>query len=100
MAVPFRTGHRLGDLRQAAIGLAVPDEALVQDDHPLELAVPFAGEQRPRSQLCPIPCCWGSRCGGLAVKRIGRPALWSTKDAQRFLVQAAERGLDAIGQDP
>src|SRR5271167_1236865 len=46
MAVPVGAGHGLGDLGQAAEGLAVPSEALFQDHDPLEPAVPFAHEQR------------------------------------------------------
>ena len=55
MAVPACAGHRLGDLRQAAVGLAVPGDALVEDHHTLEPAIPFAGEQSPGLQLGPIP---------------------------------------------
>src|SRR5580658_2229053 len=46
VAVPVGPGHRFGDLGQAAEGLAVPSEALFQDHDPLELALPFAHEQR------------------------------------------------------
>jgi len=43
MAVPVCAGHRLGDLRQAAVGFAVPGEATFQDHH--------AGDERPGNKL-------------------------------------------------
>src|SRR5271165_5513510 len=46
MAVPGGPGHRLGDLGQAAEGLAIPGEAFLQDHNPLEPALPFTHEQR------------------------------------------------------
>src|SRR6202041_1004310 len=61
MAVPACACDRLGDLRQAAVGLAVPDEALVEDHHMLEPAIPFAGEQSPGLQLGPFPRCRNPR---------------------------------------
>ena len=45
MAVPVRSCHRLGDLGQAAEGLATPDETLLQDHDPLEPPLPFSHEQ-------------------------------------------------------
>ena len=47
--MPFLTGYRRPDTAfQAAIGLAVPGEALFKDRQSFKLAVPFAGEQRAR----------------------------------------------------
>ena len=46
MAVPVRSGHRLGDLGQAAEGLAIPGEAFLEDHDPLELAIPLSHQQR------------------------------------------------------
>src|SRR5208282_473945 len=45
MAVPVRSRHRLSDLGQAAEGMAVPDETLLQDHDPLEPPLPFSHEQ-------------------------------------------------------
>src|ERR1700733_13744877 len=45
-AGPGGSSYRLGDLGQAAEGLAIPSEALFQDHDPLEPALPFAHEQR------------------------------------------------------
>ena len=54
MAAPACACHRLGDLRQAAIGLAIPGEALIEDHHTLEPAIPLSGEESPGLQLGPI----------------------------------------------
>src|SRR5208337_1392140 len=45
VAVPVCSGHRLGDLRQAAEGLAIPGEAFFEYHHALELSSPFPDEQ-------------------------------------------------------
>src|SRR5260370_4156172 len=50
MTVPIRSGHRLGDLGQAAEGLAIPGEAFLEDHDPLELAIPFSRQQRAGRQ--------------------------------------------------
>ena len=101
MAVPVRARHRLGDLREAAIGLAVPGETLVQDHHSFELAVPFAGEQRPGSKLGPFTGRRDPSGERSIARRSKRLALRLPDDAQRLLVEAAKRGgLDAIRQDP
>jgi hypothetical protein len=65
MTVPVGSGHRLGDLGQAAKGLAVPGEAVLEDHDPLELAVPLSRQQRPGLQadavsslrVCPRTLC-------------------------------------------
>jgi hypothetical protein len=54
VAVPVRACHRFGDLRQAAEGVAVPGEALFKDHDALELALPFAHQQRAGPQGNPI----------------------------------------------
>src|SRR5476649_2313695 len=54
VAVPARAGHRLGDLRQAAEVLAVPGKTFFQDHDALELAPPFAHQQRSWPQGDPI----------------------------------------------
>ena len=53
MTVPVGPGHRFGDLRQAAEGLAVPSEALLQHHDPLEPALPFTHEQAPAFKPMP-----------------------------------------------
>ena len=55
MAVPARACHRLGDLRQAAVGLAVRGDALIEDHHTLDPALPLPGEQSPGLQPGPFP---------------------------------------------
>jgi transposase len=60
--------HRLGDLRQAAVGPAVPGDALVEDHHTLEPAIPLAGEQSPGLQLGPIPGCRNPRFERMQVR--------------------------------
>jgi hypothetical protein len=42
VAIPACAGHRLRDLRQAAIRLAVPGEPPFQDHHPFQPALPLA----------------------------------------------------------
>src|SRR5208337_4002207 len=101
MAIPVRARHRLGDLREAAIGLAVPGETFVQDHHSFELAVPFAGKQRPGSKLGPFTGRRDPSGERSIARRSKRLALRLPDDAQRLLVEAAKRGgLDAIRQDP
>ena len=101
MAVPGCAGHRLGDLRQAGIGLAIPGEAFLQNHHAFELPVPLADEQRPRSEAGPIPRCRQPRFERTRVCRFGPLASRLAKNAQRLLIETAERGgLKAIGQDP
>jgi len=46
MTVPVRSGHRLGDLGQAAIGQAVPGKALLEDHDPFEFAFPLTDKER------------------------------------------------------
>ena len=50
MTVPVGSGHRLGDLGQAAEGLAIPGEAFIEDHDPLELAIPLPHQQRAGPQ--------------------------------------------------
>src|SRR5260370_32631056 len=70
----------------APLGLAVPGETLFQDHHPFKLAIPFPGEQRPRSEVDPIPRRRASRDEETALMRIERLALRLTNDAQRLFV--------------
>jgi hypothetical protein len=51
-----------------AIGLAVPGDALVEDHHTLEPAIPFAGEQRPGLQLGSFPRCRNPRFERMQVR--------------------------------
>src|SRR5271156_5441066 len=55
MAVPTRPRHRLGDLGERAIGLAVPGEALFEDHHAREIPLPFANQERASFQSRPFP---------------------------------------------
>ena len=55
MTVPVRSGHRLGDLGQAAEGLAIPGEARLENHDPFELAVPFSRQQRAGLEDDAIP---------------------------------------------
>src|SRR3984957_8844372 len=56
-AMPVRTcaSYGLCDLGQAAKGLAVPGEALVQHHHPFQFAFPLADEQRAWIEARPVP---------------------------------------------
>ena len=99
VAVPGCAGYRLGDLRKAGIGLAVPGEALFQDRH-LQLALPLADQQRSRSEIGPL-----ARLGDAGFKRtafggVESSAFRLANDAQRRFVGTAECGdLDPIRQD-
>jgi hypothetical protein len=55
-------------LRQAAVGLAVPGDALVEDHHTLEPAIPFASEESPGLQLGPFPRCRNPRFERMQVR--------------------------------
>ena len=95
MAVPVGPGHRLGDLGQAAEGLAVPSEALLQDHDPLEPALPFTHEQRAGLQTHAL-----SRLRRAAVERSADAILFpGAKDPPDRFVETAEGvGLEPIGQ--
>ena len=43
----------LGDLGQAAEGLAIPGEAFLEDHDPLELAIPFSRQSAPAVRPTP-----------------------------------------------
>ena len=99
MTVPACAGHRLGDLRKAAIGRPVPGEALFKNHHPLWSAVPFANEQRAWLKADPIACRWPPRLERTAVGSPVTFAIGQTKAPQRRLVEIAERcDLQAIGE--
>jgi hypothetical protein len=49
MTAPVGSGHRLGDLGEAAEGLATPGEAVLEDHDPLELAIPLSPSRAPPS---------------------------------------------------
>ena len=95
MTVPVGSGHRLGDLGQAAEGLAIPGEAFLEDHDPLELALPLSHQQRPGLQAN-------------AVSGLRRPPvegsgailfLVRTKHPLNRLVETTEGvGLKSIGQ--
>ena len=95
MTVPVRSGHRLGDLGQAAEGLAVPGEAFLEDHDPLELAVPLSHQQRAGLQADAVsglrrPPVEGN--GGILI-------LVGAKHPLNRLVETAEGvGLQSIGQ--
>ena len=71
MTVPIRSGHRLGDLGQAAEGLAIPGDAFLEDHDLLEIALPFAHEQRAGLQT-------------QALARLGLAAIEWSADAILF----------------
>ena len=54
MTVPVGSGHRLGDLRQAAKGLAIPRKAVLEDHDPLELAIHSRTNSAPALRLTPF----------------------------------------------
>jgi hypothetical protein len=95
MAVPGGPGHRIGDLGQAAEGLAIPSEALFQDHDPLEPALPLAHEQRAGHQTQAL-----ARLGRAAVERSADAILLPrANDPSDRLVEIAERvGLEPVGQ--
>jgi hypothetical protein len=95
MAVPGGPGHRFGDLGQAAEGLAIPSEALVQDHDPLEPTVPFTHEQRAGPQTQALACLRRA-----AVERSADAILFPrAKDPSDRFVEIAERvGLEPVGQ--
>src|SRR5690348_11857647 len=45
-SIPMRPGDGAGDGAKARIGLSTPGEALIQHEHLVDLAVPFAEELR------------------------------------------------------
>ena len=101
MTVPVCASDSLGDLRKAAIGPAVPREALFKDCHPLQLAVPFPNEQRPGLEARSVAHRWTALLERAAMVVIGIVPLRLSNDPQRPLVQFAKRrGLDPIGQNP
>ena len=101
VTVPARAGHRFGDLGEAAIGLAIPGEALFQDRHPFQPAFPFTDQHCSRSQIDPLPRRGDASFKQTAFRGVGSLASRLTNDAQRCVVETAERGgLDLIGQDP
>src|SRR5271169_1951004 len=58
--IPLRAGDRTGDARQATIGAAVPEEAIVYDGDAVGGALPFAHQDGPaarkrRGQSCRGP---------------------------------------------
>jgi hypothetical protein len=95
MTVPVGSGHRLGDLGEAAKGLAIPGEALFEDHDPLELAIPLAHQQSACLQANAV-----SGLGGPTVERSGAILfLARTKHPLDRLVETAEGvGLKPIGQ--
>ena len=95
MAVPGGPGHRLGNLGQAAKGLAIPSEALFQDHDPLELALPLAHEPRAGPQTHAL-----ARLRPAAVERWADAILFlRPKDPSDRFVEIAERvGLEPVCQ--
>src|SRR5271154_2216724 len=95
MTVPIRSRHRLGDLGQAAEGLAIPGEASLEDHYPLELAIPFSYYHCAGLQADAV-----SRLRRAPVEGHGRtPLLVEVKHPLNRLVETAERiGLQSIGQ--
>jgi hypothetical protein len=98
MAVPVGAGHRFGDLGQAAEALAVPGKAFFQDHDALELALPFAHQQRAGLQ--------GDPFAGVGVTTIERKGISSSlairlfsKEPPHRLNEIAESGdLQAVTQ--
>jgi hypothetical protein len=97
MAVPGGSSYRLGDLGQAAEGLAIPSEALFQDHDPLEPALPFTHEQRAGLQTQAL-----ARLRRAAVERSADAILFpEPKDPSDRFVETTERvRLEPIGQHP
>ena len=95
MLVPSGPGHRLGDLGQAAEGLAIPGEAFLEDHDPLEPSIPLSHQQRASLQANAV-----SRLRRAAVEGSGNIIVLSgAKDPPDRFVETAERiGLHAIGQ--
>ena len=97
MAVPVRSCHRLGDLGQAAEGLAIPDETLLQEHDPLEPPLPFSHEQRAGlqthalSRLRRPPL---ERSGGVVV------LLRAKNPLDRLVDPAKSVRLEPVGQHP
>ena len=101
MAVPARAGHRLGDLRQAAIGLAVPGKTVLQHHHPLQRAVPFANQQRARFQIDAVLCRGLARREGAVNGFNAVATLGSPKHPKRRFVEIAKRcSLQTLGENP
>ena len=97
MTVPVRSGHRLGDLGQAAEGLAIPDETLLQDHDPLEPALPFSHQQGAGLQtdaLSRLRRPPVERSGGIIV------LLGAKHPLDRFVETAKGVRLEPIGQHP
>ena len=97
MAVPGGPGHRLGDLGQAAEGLAVPSEALLQHHDPLEPALPFTHEQSAGLQTHALP-----RLRRAAGERSADAILFPRPEdpSDRFVEVAELVGLEPIAQHP
>ena len=97
MAVPGGPGHRLGDLRQAAEGPAIPGEAFLQDHNPLEPALPFTHEQRAGLQTPAL-----ARLRRAAIERSADAVLFPrAKDpSDRFVEIAKSVRLQPTGQHP
>ena len=97
MAVPVRSRHRLGDLGQAAEGLAIPDETLLQDHDPLEPPLPFSHEQGAGLQtdaLSRLRRASLERSGGIIV------LLGAKNPLDRFIETAKGVRLEPIGKHP
>jgi hypothetical protein len=95
MTVPVGSGHRPGDMGQAAEGLAIPGEAVLEDQDPLELAPPLSREQRPGLEAD-------------SVSGLRRPSVEGSGDVllltgakhplDRFVETTEGIGLQAIGE--
>ena len=97
MTVPVRSGHRLGDLGQAAKGLAIPGETLPQDHDSLEPPLPFSHEQGAGLQtdaLSRLRRAPAERSGGIIV------LLGAKNPLDRFFETAKSVRLEPIGQHP
>src|SRR5271165_6435204 len=86
MAVPVGPRHRLGDLGQAAEGLAIPGEALLEDHDPLEPTLPFTDKQRARLQSDALSRLRGAPVKGNAAAFV----LLGAKDPSDRFVEIAE----------
>ncbi len=100
---PFRSGYRFVLRLMVLVPIAVEGRQLLgwNDRHPFQPAFPFTDQHCSRSQIDTLPRGGDASFKQTAFRRVGSLASRLTYDAQRCVVEIAERGgLDLIGQDP
>jgi hypothetical protein len=94
-SAPAGTGDGDRNLGEAWIGLTVPRKALGQNRNPVHLAVPFARQDRSRSEVLGT----SSQIDGALPCILGRPR--TIEQPLTFNIKVAQVvGLETVRQDP